>query len=183
MTNKVVIKKPQDVAQMINSLRADGMTDGSIKELLLENEREFELDDKLFEKALDLLLVAELPINLSGDERLINITQREYDFINQIQDVEVRLLFTVLLYCARENWHPTGWIKYDEQVVMQLGGFKNHKKFLEITQKAAKQGLDFRVVGSKNPILCFKLSWFDEDSYDRFTCSLSDLLRTFVEKK
>lgn len=183
MTNRVVIKKPQDVAQMINCLRADGMTDGSIKELLLESEREFELDDKLFEKALELLLVAELPNNLSEDERLINITQREYDFINQIQDVEVRLLFTVLLYCARENWHPTGWIKYDEQMVMQLGGFRNHKKFLEITQRATKQGLDFRVVGSKNPILCFKLSWFDEDGYDRFTCSLTDLLRTFGEKK
>lgn len=183
MTNKVVIKKPQDVVQMINSLRADGMTDGSIKELLLESEREFELDNKLFERVLELLLGAELPNNSLEDERLINITQREYDFINQIQDVEVRLLFTVLLYCARENWHPTGWIKYDEQMVMQLGGFKNHKKFLEITQRAAKQGLDFRVVGSKNPILCFKLSWFDEDSYDRFTCSLSDLLRTFGEKK
>lgn len=183
MSDKIKIKSPKEVGKIISSLRAEGMTDGSIRELLLESEREFELNDKLFERALDLLLSSRLPNNLSEDEKLINITQREYDFISQIQDVEVRLLFTILLYCARENWHPTGWIKYDERMVMELGDFKNHKRFLEITQRASKQGLDFRVVGSKNPILCFKLNWFDEDSYDVFTCSLSDLLRTFGEER
>ena len=77
MSDKIKIKSPKEVGKIISSLRAEGMTDGSIKELLLESEREFELNDKLFGRALDLLLSSELPNNFSEDERLINITQRE----------------------------------------------------------------------------------------------------------
>lgn len=183
MSDKIKIKSPKEVGKIISSLRAEGMTDGSIRETLIEAEKEFELDDKLFERAVDLLLNSALLESQPVGEMMIDISQQEYDFISQISDRDVRILFVVLVYCARRNWHPTGWIKYDEQKVMELGGFKNHKRFLEITQRASKQGLDFRVVGSKNPILCFKLNWFDEDSYDVFTCSLSDLLRTFGEER
>ena len=183
MSDKIKIKSPKEVGKIISSLRAEGMTDGSIRETLIEAEKEFELDDKLFERAVDLLLNSALLESQPVGEMMIDISQQEYDFISQIGDRDVRILFVVLVYCARRNWHPTGWIKYDEQKVMELGGFKNHKRFLEITQRASKQGLDFRVVGSKNPILCFKLNWFDEDSYDVFTCSLSDLLRTFGEER
>lgn len=183
MSDKIKIKSPKEVGKIISSLRAEGMTDGSIRETLIEAEKEFELDDKLFERAVDLLLNSALLESQPVDEMMIDISQQEYDFISQIGDRDVRILFAVLVYCARRNWHPTGWIKYDEQKVMELGGFKNHTRFLEVTQKASRQGLDFRVVGSKNPILCFKLNWFDEDSYDVFTCSLSDLLRTFGEER
>lgn len=183
MSDKIKIKSPKEVGKIISSLRAEGMTDGSIRETLIEAEKEFELDDKLFERAVDLLLNSALLESQPVDEMMIDISQQEYDFISQIGDRDVRILFAVLVYCARRNWHPTGWIKYDEQKVMELGGFKNRTRFLEVTQKASRQGLDFRVVGSKNPILCFKLNWFDEDSYDVFTCSLSDLLRTFGEER
>ena len=183
MSDKIKIKSPKEVGKIISSLRAEGMTDGSIRETLIEAEKEFELDDKLFERAVDLLLNSAVLESQPVGEMMIDISQQEYDFISQISDRDVRILFAVLVYCARRNWHPTGWIKYDEQKVMELGGFKNHTRFLEVTQKASRQGLDFRVVGSKNPILCFKLNWFDEDSYDVFTCSLSDLLRTFGEER
>lgn len=183
MSDRIKIKSPKEVGKIISSLRAEGMTDGSIRETLIEAEKEFELDDKLFERAVDLLLNSALLESQPVGEMMIDISQQEYDFISQISDRDVRILFVVLVYCARRNWHPTGWIKYDEQMVMELGGFKNHTRFLEITQRASKQGLDFRVVGSKNPILCFKLNWFDEDSYNVFTCSLSDLLRTFGEER
>ena len=128
MSDKIKIKSPKEVGKIISSLRAEGMTDGSIRETLIEAEKEFELDDKLFERAVDLLLNSALLESQPVGEMMIDISQQEYDFISQIQDVEVRLLFTILLYCARENWHPTGWIKYDEQTVMELGGFKNHKR-------------------------------------------------------
>ena len=54
MSDKIKIKSPKEVGKIISSLRAEGMTDGSIRELLLESEREFELNDKLFERTLDL---------------------------------------------------------------------------------------------------------------------------------
>ena len=183
MSDKIKIKSPKEVGKIISSLSAEGMTDGSIRETLIEAEKEFELDDKLFERAVDLLLNSALLESQPVGETMIDISQQEYDFISQIGDRDVRILFAVLVYCARRNWHPTGWIKYDEQKVMELGGFKNHTRFLEVTQKASRQGLDFRVVGSKNPILCFKLSFFEEFGADMFTCPLFDLIRAFGEEK
>ena len=48
MSDKIKIKSPKEVGKIISSLRAEGMTDGSIRETLIEAEKEFELDDKLF---------------------------------------------------------------------------------------------------------------------------------------
>ena len=164
MSNKLALKKPQEVVQMINSLRAEGMADGSIKELLCEIPREFELDQTLFEKAVDLLLKSELLIGNEDNEEKRIIVESEREFLRQIDDKEVKRLLTVLLFQAKENWHHTGWIRYDEKKVMEACGVKNHSKFLEITQRAVQKGLSFRVVGSKNPILCFKLSFLEVEN-------------------
>ena len=111
MSDKIKIKSPKEVGKIISSLRAEGMTDGSIRETLIEAEKEFELDDKLFERAVDLLLNSALLESQPVGEMMIDISQQEYDFISQISDRDVRILFVVLVYCARRNWHHTGWIK------------------------------------------------------------------------
>ena len=51
MSDKIKIKSPKEVGKIISSLRAEGMTDGSIRETLIEAEKEFELDDNLFSRA------------------------------------------------------------------------------------------------------------------------------------
>lgn len=172
------IEKASDVNKIVNSLRAEGMTDGSIREFLLECGRKFELGDNLFERSLDYLLSISQPV--VEEVELFKVGSSESTALSCVEDVSVRKLLSVLLYVAKTNWHHTGWIKYDEVAVMELCKMKNHSRFLEEVQKATKQGLSFRVVGSKNPILCFKLDFIDPDiEQDVFAVdySLSELLK------
>ena len=50
------IEKGSSVVKIINSLRAEGMTDGSIREFLLECKRGFELNNQCFEQIVDCIL-------------------------------------------------------------------------------------------------------------------------------
>ena len=179
------IEKGSSVVKIINSLRAEGMTDGSIREFLLECERGFELNNQCFEQIVDYLL--QIPLCVKNTSAIFVVYEEEWDFLLNIIDEEVRALFGVLIYIAKTNWHNSGWIKYDESQVMRLLGIKNHGKFLELIHQAVTLKLEFRVVGSKNPILCFKLPVFvreNEDELFAFDYSIEEfltILRTSVE--
>lgn len=179
------IEKGSGVVKIINSLRAEGMTDGSIREFLLECERGFELNNQCFEQIVDYLL--QIPLCVKNTSVIFVVYEEEWDFLLNIIDEEVRALFGVLIYIAKTNWHNSGWIRYDESQVMRLLGIKNHGKFLELIHQAVTLKLEFRVVGSKNPILCFKLPVFvreNEDELFAFDYSIEEflkILRTSVE--
>ena len=178
------IEKGSSVVKIINSLRAEGMTDGSIREFLLECKRGFELNNQCFEQIVDYLL--QIPLCVKNTSAIFVVYEEEWDFLLNIIDEEVRALFGVLIYIAKTNWHNSGWIKYDEPQVMRLLGIKNHGKFLELIHQAVTLKLEFRVVGSKNPILCFKLPVFvreNEDELFAFDYSIEEfltILRTSV---
>lgn len=174
---KKSIEKGSSVVKIINSLRAEGMTDGSIREFLLECERGFELNNQCFEQIVDCLLKA--PVKIKDTSATFVVYEDEWDFLLNVVNEEVRALFGVLIYVAKTNWHDSGWIKYDEPQIMQMLGIRNHGKFLELVHQAVKLKLEFRVVGSKNPILCFKLPVFvreNEDELFALDYSLKDFL-------
>lgn len=174
---KKSIEKGSSVVKIINSLRAEGMTDGSIREFLLECERGFELNNQCFEQIVDCLLKA--PVKTKDTSATFVVYEDEWDFLLNVVNEEVRALFGVLIYVAKTNWHDSGWIKYDEPQIMQMLGIRNHGKFLELVHQAVKLKLEFRVVGSKNPILCFKLPVFvreNEDELFALDYSLKDFL-------
>lgn len=174
---KKSIEKGSSVVKIINLLRAEGMTDGSIREFLLECERGFELNNQCFEQIVDCLLKA--PVKTQDTSATFVVYEDEWDFLLNVVNEEVRALFGVLIYVAKTNWHDSGWIKYDEPQIMQMLGIRNHGKFLELVHQAVKLKLEFRVVGSKNPILCFKLPVFvreDEDELFALDYSLKDFL-------
>ena len=59
---------------------------------------------------------------------------------------------------------------------MSLCEIKNYGSFIDVVQRACAAGLlSFRVVGSKNPIICFKLDFVEEDSRTQIPWELSDL--------
>lgn len=184
---KKSIEKGSSVVKIINLLRAEGMTDGSIREFLLECERGFELNNQCFEQIVDCLLKA--PVKTQDTSATFVVYEDEWDFLLNVVNEEVRALFGVLIYVAKTNWHDSGWIKYDEPQIMQMLGIRNHGKFLELVYQAVKLKLEFRVVGSKNPILCFKLPVFvreNEDELFALDYSLQEflaVLRTPVAKR
>lgn len=104
----------------------------------------------------------------------IFITLKDYErFIEKIQLANTppteqlkSLLFSFMVF-YRDNYHPTGWVRYDRKNIFYLAGLSSLS-----TQKQEKLvnklhdhfGLDMRVVGSNQPIPCFKINWlYDQD--------------------
>lgn len=75
---------------------------------------------------------------------------------------EVRRLLVAFLIYARANPHPSFWIKYDKKVVFFLASIQKLKvsEQNDLTIRLHNlYNLDMQVVGSNQPIPCFKISW------------------------
>lgn len=87
---------------------------------------------------------------------------REYSLADPHSTQELRLLLMSLLIQYRRNWHPKGWVHYDRGAIMHMAG-------LDAAPAKAKEGLtsylhseyglEMQVIGSNNPIPCFRLAW------------------------
>lgn len=76
------------------------------------------------------------------------------------QDLK-RLLVTYLVY-ARANPHPSFWIKNDKKVINFLASLQKLKvseQILLTNRLHNLYNLDMQVVGSNQPIPCFKIAW------------------------
>lgn len=166
-----IVKKMLDLAK---ELKKEGSADPSLRESLSAFKTELGLSDSVFDEVINLINRAEIP----EEDKLetFSISIWEYEKLENIENTEIRKLCAVLLYFVRTSWHPTGWIRYDENKVMSFCGIKNHNLFLDVVQGACVAGLlSFRVVGSKNPIICFKLEIAEEDLNSQVPWELPDL--------
>lgn len=165
------------IREMLNSAREikeGGGTNSSLKTELSSFKSKIGLNDVVFGRIVDLIEKTDLP----EEEKMqtFSISIWEYEKLESIEDLEIKKLCAVLMYFVRTNWHSTGWIRYDESKVMSLCEVKNHGFFIDVVQRACAAGLlSFRVVGSKNPIICFKLEFVEEDSRTQVPWELSDL--------
>lgn len=104
----------------------------------------------------------------------IFITLKDYErFMEKIQlsnvsptDQLKSLLFSFMVF-YRDNYHPTGWVRYDRKNIFYLAGLStlSTQKQEKLVNKLHDHfGLDMRVVGSNQPIPCFKINWlYDQD--------------------
>jgi len=75
---------------------------------------------------------------------------------------EVRRLLVALLVYARANPHPSFWIKYDKKVINFLASIQKIKvsdQNLLTIRLHNLYNLDMQVVGSNQPIPCYRISW------------------------
>lgn len=84
---------------------------------------------------------------------------------------EIRRLLVAYAVYARANPHPSFWIKSDKKVINFLASLQKLKVSEQIfltNQLHIMYNLDMQVVGSKQPIPCFRISWLanqpDEDT-------------------
>ena len=168
------LKMVKEMLNLAKELKKEGSSDSSLRESLSAFKTELGLSDGVFDEVINLISRTEI----SEEDKLetFSISIWEYEKLENIEDAEIRKLCAVLLYFVRTNWHPTGWIRYDENKVMSFCGIKNHNFFLDVVQGACTAGLlSFRVVGSKNPIVCFKLEIVEEDLNSQVPWELPDL--------
>lgn len=75
---------------------------------------------------------------------------------------EVRQLLVAYLVYARANPHHSNWIKNDKKVINYLASIQKLKvsdQILLTNRLHNLYNLDMRVVGSNQPIPCFRISW------------------------
>ena len=90
----------------------------------------------------------------------IKITQPEFNFLKKVKEEDVRKLLYFALVYSKAHDHPTHWIKYDRDVWFNAMGL-NYKepKRKEIITKCFDNGLELRVIGAKQPIVCYKVNF------------------------
>lgn len=168
------LKMVKEMLNLAKELKKEGSSDSSLRESLSAFKTELGLSDGVFDEVINLISRTEI----SEEDKLetFSISIWEYEKLENINNAEIRKLCAVLLYFVRTSWHPTGWIRYDENKIMSFCGIKNHNFFLDVVQGACTAGLlSFRVVGSKNPIICFKLEIVEEDLNSQVPWELPDL--------
>ena len=168
------LKMVKEMLNLAKELKKEGSSDSSLRESLSAFKTELGLSDGVFDGVINLISRTEI----SEEDKLetFSISIWEYEKLENINNAEIRKLCAVLLYFVRTSWHPTGWIRYDENKIMSFCGIKNHNFFLDVVQGACTAGLlSFRVVGSKNPIICFKLEIVEEDLNSQVPWELPDL--------
>ena len=75
---------------------------------------------------------------------------------------EIRRLLVAFLVYARANPHSSFWIKYDKKVINFLASIQKLKVSEQnlLTMRLHNlYNLDMQVVGSNQPIPCFRISW------------------------
>lgn len=75
---------------------------------------------------------------------------------------EIRRLLVAYLVYARANPHHSNWIKNDKKVINYLASIQKLKvsdQILLTNRLHNLYNLDMRVVGSNQPIPCFRISW------------------------
>ena len=92
-------------------------------------------------------------------------SETEEAFLNSIEDKLCRRAMFAFMLWAKEHPHEGGWIEYDFwNIMIRFFTAKEidriqHSRFL---QSLVPYGFDMRVVGSKNPIVCFQIPVLDE---------------------
>lgn len=107
----------------------------------------------------------------SSDPLPLWMSQQDYDyfvsFTSADPDVtdEIRALLLSFIAVYRHDYHHTGWVKYDRKNIFYLAGLSR----LSVTRQKVltnylhdRYDLQMQVVGSNQPIPCFKFPWLYE---------------------
>jgi hypothetical protein len=90
---------------------------------------------------------------------LVQITDKEIEFLQKLPNDTIKRLFYSLIIRAKVKPHKTGWISMDFENTIYYGfpdkEARNTK--IEAFAQCTEYGFETLVIGSTNPVLCFKL--------------------------
>lgn len=89
----------------------------------------------------------------------ISFSKIEVDFLRSLPTEEIKRIFYSLMCQAKVCPHSSGWVKLNFPDSMKYGFDSSKVKKLKITclSQCREYGFDARVIGSNDPIVCFKL--------------------------
>lgn len=95
---------------------------------------------------------------------LVQITDKEIEFLQGLPNDTIKRLFYSLIVRTKVKPHNTGWISLDfENTIYYAFPDKEARDAkIEIFSQCSEYGFETLVIGSTNPILCFRLPIEDD---------------------
>ena len=109
-----------------------------------------------------------ISLTLKDYERFTEKIALDDQMTNQLK----RLLLSFIVF-YRDNYHSTGWVRYDRNNIFYLAGLskistKQQEKMVNYLH--LNYNLDMRVVGSTQPIPCYKIDWlYDQENVGKMS--------------
>lgn len=167
-----VISSLDELKQLTVYFTQQGLETEQILETLEKYEIKFEIKGVKIEEIVRLLVAINPPSKKDKQEKF-EIYESEVRYLQSVEnEVDRKILFLLLAISKYDN-HPTGWIKYNRDLLFNFWGFKltNPQRSEVIKRCCENKAIDLRVIGSKNPIVCFKVNF---RSYD-FANAMAEL--------
>lgn len=141
-----------------------GVDVSQILETLEKYEIKFEIKGVKIEEIVRLLVAINPPSKKEKQEEF-EIYESEVRYLQSVKNENDRKILFLLLAISKYDNHPTGWIKYNRDLIFNFWGLKlTNPQRSEVIKRCCESGaIDLRVIGSKNPIVCFKVNF---RSYD-----------------
>ena len=169
----VVIKTPEELAPYAFSLYQRNVPKETAKEMLLKATLDFDTYSIDIPAVIDIILQSIYSgESYKGETKLIPVFLSEKQFIEQqaetisaIIPIKTKIIFNFLLSClvnSRYNDHETGWVVYNKKRIFAEAGITkmSNKEKATLLQALVSAGLlKMRVIGKKNPKLCYRLEW------------------------
>lgn len=178
----ITFSTPQDVAPFVYKLFKQRVPRKKVEKILKNSNYAFDT------YALDMDLIIKKIISdvygeeaYKGDEKIIFFSPQELVYIKDYCDTKltpeiiekakgkenIRNLLCAYLAISRYDDYESGWINYHKKKIFSLAGFSKISEKIrnEIVMSFVTNGvIQLKVIGKKNPILCYKLTWRDEET-------------------
>lgn len=102
---------------------------------------------------------------ISGTWDKVIIYKEEVEKLQYIKELTAQQIMYLLLIIHKWNNHISGWVDFPRMACFDFwekGGLTNREKE-EVMRECTANGLELRVVGNKNPIICFNINWLQKE--------------------
>lgn len=121
------------------------------------------------------------------DLTLYPFYRNEVKWLISVNGEKTRKAMLCFVFWKKKNPHETGWIRYEPEKMFGL--LFSRREVFDIIKRPAlvtrcvTYGLDMRVVGSKNPIICYSIPTFGENAEEEICAKVSaSELEEFLKK-
>lgn len=152
--NSKKLSNIKDLYSLVMYLSSEDYSKEQIIEKILEFDVNISIKTIDIEDIVDIILKRQNNLPNQNSMSGMVLYKKEIEFLKKINNYTTRKLMYAFIMYSKINPHPSGWIKYDKDIVYNLVDIDQAKN-KEVVSDCCKNGLDLRVIGSKNPITCF----------------------------
>lgn len=101
---------------------------------------------------------------LDGNFTHVYLFDEEIEELRKVESADSRKYLYLALIVHKWNNHSSGWVRYEREDFFKFWGMEDYKNSQKerIARGAIQHGISLRVVGQKNPVICYQVSFRKE---------------------